>query len=127
MTKKAAGLRKSVLIFFFSVSGMFFYRKKTRSAVIDRQMTIHEMTRLQTTTKINLDTVIQDTLKIGQRYSTVPRAKERVRERANERVSAVERASEARHAEQANEEAVRANERADERVAQYLQLDFNTF
>ena len=32
-------------------------------------------------------TVIQDTLKMGQKYSTVPRARERVSERASERVS----------------------------------------
>ena len=48
-------------------------------------------------------TVIQDTLKVGQKYSTVPRAQERVSERASERVSAAERASEASSAEQANE------------------------
>ena len=38
-------------------------------------------------------TVIQDTLKIGQEYSTVPQAQERVSERASERVSTLERAS----------------------------------
>jgi len=48
-------------------------------------------------------TVIQDTLKVGRRCFTVPRAQERVRERASERVSAAERASEASSAEQANE------------------------
>ena len=48
-------------------------------------------------------TVIQVTLKFGQKYSTVPRAQERVSERASERVSAAERASEASSAEQANE------------------------
>ena len=53
-------------------------------------------------------TVIQDNLKIRQRYSTVPRAQER----ASERVSAAERASEASSAEQ-------VNERADGRVAYY--------
>ena len=37
--------------------------------------------------------------------------------------SAAERASKASSAEQANKWAVRANEQADERVAQYLQLD----
>ena len=47
-------------------------------------------------------TVIQDNLKIRQRYSTVPRAQERVSEQASERVSAAERASEASSAEQAN-------------------------
>ena len=38
-------------------------------------------------------------------------------------MSAAERASEASRAEQANESAVQANERMDERVAQYLHLD----
>ena len=45
-----------------------------------------------------------------------------VSERAK-RVSAAERASEASCAEQANKCAVRANERTDERVAQYCILD----
>ena len=50
---------------------------------------------------------IPETLKIRQKYSTVPRARERVS------------ASEASSAEQANEWAVRANEQAEERVARY--------
>ena len=50
-----------------------------------------------------LHTVIQNTLKIGQEYSTVPRAQERVSERASERVSAVERASEVSRVELVNE------------------------
>ena len=50
-----------------------------------------------------VSTVIQDTLEIGQKYSTVPRAQERVSERASERVSAAERVSEASSAEEANE------------------------
>ena len=45
-------------------------------------------------------------------------------ERASEQVSAEERASEASRAEQANEWAVRANKRTDERVAQYFRLGF---
>ena len=45
-------------------------------------------------------TAIQNTLK---KYSTIPRAQERVSERASERVSPAERASEASSAEQANE------------------------
>ena len=40
-------------------------------------------------------------------------------ERASERMSAVERASKASSAEQANEWAVQVNERADEQMAQY--------
>ena len=50
-----------------------------------------------------LSKVIQDTLNIGQKYSSVPRVWERVSERASERVSAAERASEASSVEQANE------------------------
>ena len=49
------------------------------------------------------DTVIQDTLKVGHNYFTASPAQERVNERASERVSAVERASNASSAEQANE------------------------
>ena len=45
-------------------------------------------------------TVIQDTLKTGLKYSSVPRAQERVSERASERESAAERASEASSLEQ---------------------------
>ena len=45
-----------------------------------------------------------------------------VSERASERVSAAERASEASSAEQVNDWAVQANERTDERVAQYYNL-----
>ena len=37
------------------------------------------------TTRLLKSTVIQDTLKIGQKYSTAPQAQERVSERANER------------------------------------------
>ena len=59
-------------------------------------------------------TLIQDTFKIGQKYSSAPRAQERASERASERVSAAERASKASSAKQAIEWAVRANERADE-------------
>ena len=62
-------------------------------------------------------TVIQDTLKIGQKYSVVPRARERVSKRASEQTQ--RRASEASSVEQASEWAVRANEWADERVAHY--------
>ena len=47
--------------------------------------------------------MIQDSLKIGQKYSTVPGAQERVSKRAREQVGAAERAGEARSAEQANE------------------------
>ena len=46
-------------------------------------------------------------------------------ERANERMSAAERASEASSAEPANERAVRANEATDERVAQYSARRFH--
>ena len=48
-------------------------------------------------------TVIQTTLKIGQKYSTVPQAQKRVRERVSEQVSSVEE----------------VNEQADKQVAQY--------
>ena len=47
-----------------------------------------------------------------------------VSERASNRVSAAEGASKASSPEQANEWAVRANKRTDERVAQYLRPDF---
>ena len=43
-------------------------------------------------TATTLATVIQETLKIGQKYSTVLQARERVSERASERMSAAERA-----------------------------------
>ena len=80
-------------------------------------MSLKNPKRVQTQTasikKKKQSTVIQDTLKIGQKYSTFPRAQERVSaraservsaaERASERVSAVERASEVSSAEQANE------------------------
>ena len=59
--------------------------------------------------------MIQDNFKIGQKYSSVPRAQAR----ASKQVSAAERASEASIAKQANEWAVRENEQADERVAHY--------
>ena len=55
----------------------------------------------------------------------IPWARERVHEPASERMSAAERASEASSAEQANEWAVRANERADERMAQYSTRRFH--
>ena len=45
--------------------------------------------------------------------------------RANEGISAAERASQASSAEQVNEGAVRANERTYERVAQYLRPDIS--
>ena len=51
---------------------------------------------------------------------TVPKAKERVSERASERVSAAKHVSGASSAEQTNEGVKRVNERADERMAQYL-------
>ena len=47
-------------------------------------------------------------------------------ERANERMSAVERASEASSAEKANECAVRVNERVDEWMAQYFMRRFHS-
>ena len=56
--------------------------------------------------------------------NSFPWTRERVRERANERMSAAERASEASSAERANEWAVRANERVDEQMAQYLRPDY---
>ena len=43
------------------------------------------------------------------------------------RVSAVERVSGARSVEQVNESAVRSNEQADKRVAQYLHPDSRLF
>ena len=66
--------------------------------------------------------MIQDTLKIGQKYSTVPRARERVSERsgARERIEQCGASEQVSKAEQTNESVVRANERTDERVAQYL-------
>ena len=63
--------------------------------------------------------VIQNVLKIGQKYSSVPRAQERASVQTSERVSAAERASEGNSAEQANEWAVQANERADEQLVYY--------
>ena len=48
-------------------------------------------------------TAIQETMKIGQKYSSVPQAWERVSKQVSERVSAVERTSEASSAEQENE------------------------
>ena len=47
-----------------------------------------------------------------------------VSERASERESAAERTSEASSAEQVNEWAVRVNERADKRVAQYVRPEY---
>ena len=47
-------------------------------------------------------------------------------ERASERMSAAERASEASSAEQANEIALRANQRADEQMAQYSTRRFHS-
>ena len=61
-------------------------------------------------------TMIQNTFEIGQKYSTVPRAQERVSERASERVSAAERASEASSAERMSEQC----ERTEEQVAPYI-------
>ena len=55
------------------------------------------------TLRSSCGTVIQDNLKIGPKYSTVPRAQEQVSERASERVSAAGRGSEASSLEQANE------------------------
>ena len=50
--------------------------------------------------------MIQDTLKIGQKYTIVPRARERVRERASEQTNAAAREQseqyEASSAEQAS-------------------------
>ena len=48
---------------------------------------------------LSLPTVIQQTLKIGHKYSTVPLAQEQASERASERLSAAERVSEAGSAE----------------------------
>ena len=62
-------------------------------------------------------TVIQDGLKIGHEYSTVPQVWGWVSEQTNER-RGVQEQSEQCSAERANEWAVRANERVDERVAQ---------
>ena len=50
-------------------------------------------------------------------------ASEWVSKQASKRTSAAERASKASSVEQTNERAVRANERTDEQVAQYLRLD----
>ena len=47
----------------------------------------------------------------------------RVSKRASEQMSAAERARESSSPKQANEQAMRANEQTDERVAQYLRLD----
>ena len=62
-------------------------------------------------------TVFQDTLKIGQKYSIVARARERVSERSSERTQ--RRASVLSSADHARKWAVRANEWVDEREAYY--------
>ena len=58
-------------------------------------------------------TVIQDTLKIGQKYTIVPRARERVSERASERTIAAAR-ERASSAEQVSERCERTSERMSE-------------
>ena len=53
--------------------------------------------------------MIQGTLKIGQKYSTVPRVQEQMSKQASKQASAVERVSETRNAKGG----------ADERVTDY--------
>ena len=78
-----------------------------------------ERLKMDTIVKGWQSTVIQNSLKMGQKYFTVPWAQEIVNKCARERVSAAEGASEVSSAEQANEWATWANEPADERVAHY--------
>ena len=71
-------------------------------------------------------TVIKDTLKLGKNNILSHELRsELVSERASERVSAAERASEESSAEQANERVVQANERTEERMAQYSTRRFH--
>ena len=59
-------------------------------------------------------TVIQDTLKIGQKYSIVPRARKRVSERANESAKRSARAKRAVRSKRTNEWCERMSEQMSE-------------